>query len=78
MTFSWYFDESTMSGVDFEDANQVEVYDRNQTSSTPEKEEALVSRLGIGAGHTVIDLGAGTGTFAIQAALAGAVMAQKC
>jgi len=29
-------------------------------------------RLGIKAGHTVIDLGTGTGTFAIQAALLGA------
>lgn len=61
-----------MAGVDFENDAQVEAYDRNQTVSTPEREQALVSRLGIGAGHRVIDLGAGTGTFAIQAALAGA------
>ncbi|PSB08959.1 SAM-dependent methyltransferase [filamentous cyanobacterium CCP2] len=61
-----------MAGVDFEDVSRVTAYDRNQTASTPEKEQALVSRLGIAAGHTVIDLGAGTGTFAIQAALAGA------
>lgn len=61
-----------MAGVDFEDAAQVEAYDRNQTSSTPEKEQALVTRLGISSGHTVIDLGAGTATFAIQASLAGA------
>lgn len=69
---NWYFDESKMAGVDFEDAAQVEAYDRNQTSSTPEKEQALVTRLGISPKHTVIDLGAGTGTFAIQASLAGA------
>ncbi len=69
---AWYFDESKMAGVDFEDAAQVEVYDRNQTVSTPEKEQALVTRLGIGAAHRVIDLGAGTGNFAIQAARAGA------
>ncbi|MBD1849058.1 class I SAM-dependent methyltransferase [Leptolyngbya sp. FACHB-711] len=69
---AWYFDESTMAGIDFEDAAQVAVYDRNQTSSTPEKEQALVTRLGIAAEHTVIDLGAGTGNFAIQAALTGA------
>lgn len=61
-----------MAGVDFEDATQVEVYDRNQTASTPEKERDLVARLGITREHTVIDLGAGTGNFAIQAALAGA------
>lgn len=69
---NWYFDESKMAGVDFKDAAQVEVYDRNQTASTPEKERALVTRLGITADHTVIDLGAGTGNFAIQAALTGA------
>lgn len=69
---AWYFDESDMAGVNFEDTAQVEVYDRNQTASTPEKEQALVTRLGISAKHTVIDLGAGTGNFAIQAALAGA------
>ena len=61
-----------MAGVDFEDAAQVEVYDRNQTASTPEKEQALVTRLGITTEHTVIDLGAGTGNFAIQASLIGA------
>jgi hypothetical protein len=32
---NWYFDESKMAGVDFESAAQVEVYDRNQTASTP-------------------------------------------
>lgn len=69
---AWYFDESNMAGVDFEDAAQVEVYDRNQTVSTKEKEQALVNRLGINAEHTVIDLGAGTGNFAIQASLTGA------
>jgi putative AdoMet-dependent methyltransferase len=68
----WYFDESKMAGVDFEDAAQVAAFDLNQTSSTPEKEQALVSRLKISSGQTVIDLGAGTGTFAIQAARTGA------
>jgi len=37
-----------------------------------QKEQALVLRLGISSGHTIIDLGAGTGTFAIQAAITGA------
>lgn len=69
---AWYFNESKMAGVDFEDMAQVEVFDIKQPSSTPEKEQALVSRLGILSQHSVIDLGAGTGTFAIQAALTGA------
>lgn len=63
-----------MVGVNFEDSAQIEAYNRNQTASTPEKEPALVARLGIVPEQTVIDLGAGTGTFAIQAALAGALV----
>ncbi|BCL39692.1 class I SAM-dependent methyltransferase (plasmid) [Nostoc sp. MS1] len=61
-----------MAGVDFEDPAQAESFDLKQPSSTPEKEQALVSRLGIKSGQIVIDLGAGTGTFAIQASLTGA------
>ena len=69
---AWYFDESKMAGVDFNDVTQVEVYDRNQTTSTLDREQVLVTRLGISAEDSIIDLGAGTGNLAIQAALAGA------
>jgi putative AdoMet-dependent methyltransferase len=68
----WFYDEFRQSGVDFEDTAQVEAFDRNQRSSSEEAERELVERLGISAGHTVIDLGAGTGTFAIQACKTGA------
>ncbi|MEC4815725.1 MAG: methyltransferase domain-containing protein, partial [Scytonema sp. PMC 1069.18] len=68
----WLYNEFQQIGVDFEDTTQVEVFDRNQKSSTPEAEQALVERLGISIDDTVIDLGTGTGTFAVQAALAGA------
>ncbi|WP_290878702.1 hypothetical protein [Fischerella sp.] len=37
---AWYFDESKMAGIDFEDIAQVEAFDRRQASSTPEKEQA--------------------------------------
>jgi ubiquinone/menaquinone biosynthesis C-methylase UbiE len=69
---AWYFDESKMAGVDFQDAAQAEAFDRKQSSSTPQKEQALVSRLGITSDNTVIDLGSGMGTFAVQAAMMGA------
>jgi putative AdoMet-dependent methyltransferase len=69
---AWFYNEFQQVGVDFEAAAQVEAFDRNQTSSTVAAEQQLVDRLGVSTGHTVIDLGAGTGTFAIQAALAGA------
>lgn len=41
---AWYFDKSKMADVDFEDV-VLEAYDCNQTSSTPEKKQALVTRL---------------------------------
>lgn len=69
---AWFYNELQQVGVDFEDTTQVAVFDRNQTSSTIEAERSLIKYLGISPGHTVIDIGAGTGTFAIQAALAGA------
>jgi ubiquinone/menaquinone biosynthesis C-methylase UbiE len=69
---AWYYDDMQQVGVDFEDMTQVATYDRNQTSSSVEEEQQLVTQLNISVGQTVIDLGCGTGTFAIQAALAGA------
>jgi ubiquinone/menaquinone biosynthesis C-methylase UbiE len=68
----WFYNEFQQRGVDFEDTAQVAVFDRNMRSSNVQAEQALVERLGISAGHTVIDIGAGTGTFAIQACKAGA------
>lgn len=69
---AWFYNDLQQVGVDFDDTAQVAAFDRNQTSSTQEAEQALVKYLGISTGHTVIDFGAGTGTFAIQAALADA------
>ncbi|MBF2047636.1 MAG: class I SAM-dependent methyltransferase [Elainella sp. C42_A2020_010] len=69
---SWFYNEFRQVGTDFTDPTVVATYDRNQHSSTVEAEQALVEQLGITAGNTVIDLGCGTGTFAIQAALTGA------
>jgi ubiquinone/menaquinone biosynthesis C-methylase UbiE len=68
---SWYYDDRQQIGVDFENTTQVATYDRNQGSNVAE-EEALLQRLAIHAGSRVIDLGAGTGSFAIEAAKAGA------
>jgi len=68
----WFYNDLQQVGVNFEDTTQVAVYDRNQKSSTPEAEQALIEHLGIATGDTVIDLGTGTCTLAIQAALVGA------
>lgn len=72
-TSAWLYNEFHQIGTDFNDPAIVAAYDRKQQSSTVETAKALVTQLGI-AKHTVIDLGCGTGTFAIQAALAGATV----
>src|SRR5579884_131575 len=66
----WYYDDRQQIGVDFENVAQVATYDRDQ-GSNPAEEQALLQRLGLAAGARVIDLGAGTGSFAIEAARAG-------
>jgi ubiquinone/menaquinone biosynthesis C-methylase UbiE len=68
---AWFYNEMQQKGVDFSDSAQVEVFDRNQRSSA-ETEQELIDRLGIAKDHTVIDLGTGTGTFAVQASRTGA------
>jgi cyclopropane fatty-acyl-phospholipid synthase-like methyltransferase len=69
---NWLYNEFQQVGTDFENAAQVEAYDRNQISSSVEEEQELMTQLGISAGHAIIEFGCGTGTFAIQAALVGA------
>jgi cyclopropane fatty-acyl-phospholipid synthase-like methyltransferase len=63
----WYYDDLRQVGLDFEDVAAVEAYDRNQRTSA-EEDLALLDRLGLNADHVVIDIGCGTGAFAIEAA----------
>jgi len=69
---AWLYDEFQQVGIDFAEAAQVVAYDRNQSASGVATKRQLVTQLGITSGDTVIDFGCGTGTFTIQAALAGA------
>ena len=67
---SWLYDETKSSGVDYSQAEEVAAYDcmhrkfRDYEKST----EEIIRRLALGPGDTVIDLGAGTGAFALHAA----------
>jgi cyclopropane fatty-acyl-phospholipid synthase-like methyltransferase len=58
------------SGVDYSDLAQVQAYDeKHQKFRDYEKaSQAIIDRLGLGPGDTVIDMGAGTGAFALYAA----------
>lgn len=67
---NWFYDEFKYSGVDYASAEQVAVYDtRHQRFRNYRKfAEAILTRLGLGPETTVIDLGVGTGAFALHAA----------
>ncbi len=67
---AWQYDELTHSGVDYSDPSQVAVYDgRHQRFRDYRRDaEALLERLGVDPGDTILDMGAGTGAFALHAA----------
>jgi putative AdoMet-dependent methyltransferase len=66
----WYYNEMKHSGVDYADAAQIQAYDaRHQRFRDYKKGSAvIIGKLGLGSEHTVIDMGAGTGAFALNAA----------
>jgi putative AdoMet-dependent methyltransferase len=66
----WFYDEMKHSGVDYTNPAQVQVYDiRHQTFRDYKKaSEVIIEKLNLGREHTVIDMGSGTGAFAINAA----------
>jgi len=68
---SWHYDEMRQVGLDFENPDQVAEYDSKQGFDRSAERE-LISRLDIRPGERVVDLGCGTGSFAREAASAGA------
>jgi SAM-dependent methyltransferase len=63
----WYPDELELAGPEHLDAEFVAGYDRKQQFD-PSDDVALLGELGIGLDATIVDLGAGTGTFTLAAA----------
>ncbi len=69
-TTIWQYDEMRLTGVDYSSVEQVAAYDsmhkkfRDYAKGTDE----IIRRLGIASDSTVIDLGSGTGAFALHAA----------
>lgn len=64
---AFQYDEFKHFGVDFANQEEVKAYDAKQ-GTTIEGEAKLVSSLGIGTDHTVLEFGCGTGCFSIAAA----------
>ncbi len=68
---AWAFPEFSPVGVDLDSPESVEDYDRNQGTQVA-KDEALLDRLPVGPGTVFVDLGTGTGSLPVRAALRGA------
>lgn len=66
-TPSWYLDELAHAGGEHLDTAYVPGYDR-KAGTDPAEDLALLRELGLSETHTLVDLGAGTGTFALAAA----------
>ncbi|MDD1686302.1 class I SAM-dependent methyltransferase [Methanoregula sp.] len=66
----WYYDEMKFSGVDFSRMEEVAAYDsmHRKLRDYARTTEAIIRRLSLDSGSTVIDLGCGTGAFALHAA----------
>lgn len=67
---SWQYDEAKCSGVDYSRPDEVAAYDRmhRKFRDYAKAAEEILRRLSLPADSTVIDLGAGTGAFALHAA----------
>ncbi len=66
----WQYDEMKFSGVDFSRIEEVAAYDamHRNLRDYARVSEAIISRLALNSNSTVIDLGSGTGAFALHAA----------
>lgn len=66
----WQYDEFNPPGADYSDPNIVAAYDAFHLRFRNYKESAekILGSLGLGAEHTVIDMGCGTGAFTLHAA----------
>jgi ubiquinone/menaquinone biosynthesis C-methylase UbiE len=65
---SWLLDEMAHAGPEHLDAAFIAGFDRKQGYPVPEQDIAAFEAHGLGTASTVVDLGAGTGQFALPAA----------
>jgi putative AdoMet-dependent methyltransferase len=65
----WYFNEFDQVGIDYGDSAKVEEYDKKMSRFRNYKEEAnkILDSIEIRSDHTILEIGIGTGHFAIEA-----------
>lgn len=66
----WQYDEMQQIGKDYGDVSEVEAYDARHSKLRNAKQEiqSIIDRLDIQKEQVILDLGAGTGAFAVEAA----------
>lgn len=69
MDSSWLIDELAHAGPEHFDPDRVAAYDRKQGYPDPAEDLDIFAAYGLGPGSSILDFGAGTGQFALAAAL---------
>jgi len=66
----WQYDEMQQVGTDYTDEAQVEAYDRQmqRLRDVKEEAEAIIKSINLKRNKTILEIGTGTGSFAIEAA----------
>ena len=66
----WQYDEMQQVGTDYTDEAQVEAYDRQmqRLRDVKEETEAIIKSINLKRNETILEIGTGTGSFAIEAA----------
>src|SRR3990170_5679603 len=66
----WQYDEMHQVGTDYTDEAQVEAYDRQmqRLRDVKEETEAIIKSITLKKNETILEIGTGTGSFAIEAA----------
>jgi hypothetical protein len=72
MSDDWRYDEFRQLAVDFDDEEQVRVFEAKHPSDPAAAREVL-ERIGVGKGTVLVDMGCATGWFTVEAARLGAV-----
>lgn len=67
---SWQYDEMQQAGLDYTDSARVQIYDaqHSQFRDVEKENEDIIECIGLTQHHRVLDMGTGTGAFALQAA----------
>jgi ubiquinone/menaquinone biosynthesis C-methylase UbiE len=66
----WFYDETVQVGTDYQDISNVQAYDIQMAKFRDTKKEAtdIIEVISLGREHSLLEIGTGTGNFAIEAA----------